>query len=223
VRPNAPDVSGARRCPAGRPAALAEAVLAEGAVAQGAVAEGGVAEGAVAEGGVAEGALAEEPPPAEVDRGAFMEVMAGVATPVSVVTAFNGTQPHGTTVSAFASLSLTPPMIVVALDRTSQLLACVRQARRFGVNVLASHQADLAAVFARKGDGKFAGVAWREQAGVPRIDEAGGFVACRVSEFMPGGDHVLVLGVAEVAEGQPSAPLTYHRRAFGTHAPLGGR
>jgi flavin reductase (DIM6/NTAB) family NADH-FMN oxidoreductase RutF len=196
-------VAGPRRCSAARPAAtLAEVTLAEAAPA-------------------AE-ATTGEARPVEVDRGAFMEVMAGVATPVSVVTAFNGAHPHGTTVSAFASLSLTPPMVVVALDRTSQLLACVRQARRFGVNILARHQAGLAGVFARKGDGKFDGVAWRERAGVPLIDGAGGFVACRVSELLPGGDHVLVLGVAEVAEGQPSAPLTYHRRAFGTDAPLEG-
>ena len=112
-------------------------------------------------------------------------------------------------------------MVVVALDRTSQLLACVRQTRRFGVNILASHQAGLAGAFARQGDGKFDGVAWHERAGVPRIDGAGGFVACSVSELLPGGDHVLVLGVADVAEGQPSAPLASRRRAFGTHAPLG--
>ena len=47
----------------------------------------------------------------------FREVMAGVATPVSVVTAISDGRPHGTTVSAFASLSMDPPMVLVALDR----------------------------------------------------------------------------------------------------------
>ncbi|GAA2691270.1 hypothetical protein GCM10010400_65620 [Streptomyces aculeolatus] len=43
-------------------------------------------------------------------RAAFTEVMAAVPTPVSVVTAIDGDRPHGTTVSAFTSLSLNPPM-----------------------------------------------------------------------------------------------------------------
>ncbi len=48
---------------------------------------------------------------------AFRDVMAGVCTPVTVVTALDGDRPHGTTVSAFASLSMAPPMVLVALDR----------------------------------------------------------------------------------------------------------
>ena len=50
-------------------------------------------------------------------RERFREVMAGVATPVSVVTGMAGGLPHGTTVSAFASLSMDPPMVLVSLDR----------------------------------------------------------------------------------------------------------
>jgi len=42
--------------------------------------------------------------------------MGSVCTPVSVVTSYDSTRPHGTTVSAFCSLSLTPPMVLVALD-----------------------------------------------------------------------------------------------------------
>jgi flavin reductase (DIM6/NTAB) family NADH-FMN oxidoreductase RutF len=156
----------------------------------------------------------------EADPAAFVEVMAGVCAPVTVVTAFSGVRPHGTTVSAFASLSLAPPMVLVALDRGSQLLSCLLGTRRFGVNILASDQAGVAAGFARKGDGKFQGVAWREFAGTPRIEGAAGFLACTVADVVPGGDHVVILGAVELAEGQPSAPLTYHRRTFGTHAAL---
>ena len=57
----------------------------------------------------------------------FREVMAGVPTPVSVITSMGDGLPHGTTVSAFASLSMTPPMVLVSLDRDEQLL-CVWEA-----------------------------------------------------------------------------------------------
>lgn len=155
-------------------------------------------------------------------QGAFREVMASVCTPVSVVTAMAGDRPHGTTVSAFASLSMNPPMVLVSLDRASELLAVVRQAGRFGLNVLGSGQSGLALAFARKGGaGKFAGVPWEADSGVPRLEGAGGFLLCAASRLVPGGDHVIVLGdvlAAYPAEGQP---LTYHDRAFGTHTAFG--
>lgn len=148
----------------------------------------------------------------------FRDVMAGVCTPVTVVTALNDARPHGTTVSAFASLSMSPPMVLVALDRGSDLLAVVREHGRFGINVLGRGQDDLALTFARKGIDKFDGIGWTLSAGVPRIDGVPGWVACRVADLVDGGDHVVVLGHVEHADRVDHPPLTYHRRTFGTHS-----
>ena len=154
-------------------------------------------------------------------QSSFRDVMAGVATPVSVVTAMVGGQPHGTTVSAFASLSMDPPMVLVALDRGSDLLALVRRTRRFGVNVLASTQSALALAFARKGgSAKFDGASWHVDGGVPRLPEALGWLVCEVAELVDGGDHVVVLGLVVAADTAGGLPLTYHGRVFGTHAAL---
>lgn len=150
---------------------------------------------------------------------AFRETMAAVATPVCVVTTIVDDRPHGTTVSAFASLSLRPPMVLVALDGGSQLLGRLDAGRRFGVNILTEGQAGLARSFARKGDDKFAGVAWHTVQDVPRIDGPGGWLLCAVEELVPGGDHVVVLGAVLAAAPAAAAPLTYHERQFGTHRP----
>jgi flavin reductase (DIM6/NTAB) family NADH-FMN oxidoreductase RutF len=78
-------------------------------------------------------------------------------------------------VSAFASLSMKPPMVLVALDRASNLLALVRESRRFGVNVLGSAQSALALTFAKKGGvGKFQGVHWELDHGLPRLPRTPG-------------------------------------------------
>jgi flavin reductase (DIM6/NTAB) family NADH-FMN oxidoreductase RutF len=151
----------------------------------------------------------------------FREVMAGVATPVSVVTAISGGLPHGTTVSAFASLSMDPPMVLVALDRGSDLLALVRESLRFGVNVLGSTQSALALAFAQKGGvGKFQGVPWELDHGLPRLPRTPGWLACEVAGLVDGGDHVIALGRVTTAETRDGRPLTYHSRAFGTHSTL---
>lgn len=64
---------------------------------------------------------------------AFRDLMAGVCAPVTVVTTTREETPYGSTVSAFASLSLDPPMISVALDRSSRLLAFILQTKRLAL------------------------------------------------------------------------------------------
>lgn len=151
----------------------------------------------------------------------FVEVMAEVCAPVTVLTTWADGRPHGTTVSAFASLSLQPPMVVTALDRRSDLLAVLERTGQVGVNVLASTQHELARRFAQKGPDKFDGVEWTDDHGVPRLPGVVGWLACRVARFTEGGDHVLVIGAVEEASAVPGAPLAYHRRLFGTHLPAG--
>lgn len=150
----------------------------------------------------------------------FREVMAGVATPVAVVTALHDGVPHGTTVSAFASLSMEPPMVLIALDRRSHLLALIRDSGRYGLNVLGASQAELALTFARKGAAKFDGLVWEVDHGLPRLPGAPGWLACDVADLVEGGDHLVVLGTVRAASTSGGLPLTYHSRVFGTHSSL---
>jgi flavin reductase (DIM6/NTAB) family NADH-FMN oxidoreductase RutF len=150
----------------------------------------------------------------------FRAAMGAVATPVAVVTAVEHGRPHGTTVSAFTSLSLDPPMLLVALNRDSALLSIVTRTRRFAVNILTAQQSGLALTFARKEGDRFAGVFWSEQHGLPRLERLSGWLACEVDRLVPGGDHVIAIGRVTVAEHDARAPLTYHRRTFGTHLVL---
>jgi flavin reductase (DIM6/NTAB) family NADH-FMN oxidoreductase RutF len=151
-----------------------------------------------------------------VEPGLFRAAMSQVATPVVVVTAVSDDRPHGTTVGAFTALSLDPPMVSLALDRQSELLAKLRGAVRFGVNVLASDQEVLATTFSTKGPDKFASVDWWPDAGLPRLSGAAVWLVCRTGELLDGGDHVVVLGTVEHAEVDQRSPLVYHDRAFST-------
>ncbi|MCK8671552.1 flavin reductase family protein [Rhodococcus sp. HM1] len=146
--------------------------------------------------------------------------MAGVCTPVSVITAMDEGRPHGTTVSAFVSLSMTPPLVLVCLDRQSTLLQIIRKSNCFGVNILGRHQSNLATTFAKKGFDKFAQVPWTLHEGSPRLHGDSGWIACEVFQLVDGGDHVIVFGHVLAAITSETPPLTYHNRAFGTHAPL---
>lgn len=134
-----------------------------------------------------------------------------------VTSALDG-RPHGATVSAFCSLSLDPPLVLVSLNRGSKLLSMIRDADAFGINVLELDQQELALGFARKGDDKFADVAWSLDRGLPRLYGVGLWLACSVHELVEGGDHVIVVGRVDVAEHEARRPLLYQQRSFGTLA-----
>jgi flavin reductase (DIM6/NTAB) family NADH-FMN oxidoreductase RutF len=154
-----------------------------------------------------------------VDPHAFRELMGDVAAPVTVITAITGAgHPHGTTVSAFCSVSLEPPLVAVMLDNRSDLLRLVRRTRRFGVNVLSEDQGALAMTFATKGGSRFDGVDWRASEGLPRLRGASAWIACSVERSTRGGDHAIVIGRVLQGESEPQAPLIYHHRRFGTHS-----
>jgi flavin reductase (DIM6/NTAB) family NADH-FMN oxidoreductase RutF len=80
----------------------------------------------------------------------FRSVITQLASAVSVVTSALDGQPYGATVSAFESLSMNPPMMLVSLNRNSGLLHIIVQARRFRINVLCAGQQEIAARFASK-------------------------------------------------------------------------
>lgn len=151
-----------------------------------------------------------------VSVSAFRAAMGAVVTPVSVVTLFDGI-PHGTTVSAFCSLSLDPPMVLISLDRKSDLLSALLPAGRFGLNVLASDQADVATTFATRGIDRFAEVSWSLAGGVPRLEGAASWVACEIASTYDGGDHVIVAGLVTDAGHADRPGLTYQHRTFGRH------
>jgi flavin reductase (DIM6/NTAB) family NADH-FMN oxidoreductase RutF len=144
----------------------------------------------------------------------FREALSAVPAPVTIVTTIEGGKPHGTTVSAFTSLSADPPLVLVALDRSSDLLRLLRTAGRFGVNLLAAGQEDLGLACAKKGLDKFACVQWHDDGGLPRIDATAGWLACDVQELLPGGDHIIVVGLVTACETTDAEPLLYHRRRF---------
>lgn len=83
--------------------------------------------------------------------------MASFAAGVTVVTVRHEDRLVGATVSAFSSVPMDPPRVMVCLKRDSRTPAALSQARTFCVNILASDQGDLAYRFARSGaDDRFA-------------------------------------------------------------------
>ena len=146
----------------------------------------------------------------------FRRAMAHLPTGVTVVSALAPGGPLGATANAVSSLSLEPPLMLAALDGASRTLAAVREARRFGVNVLGGGHEDLARGFATKAphDEKWANVAWSERAGVPIIDGVPLWVACELRDAVEAGDHVALVGSVVGLGQEGGEALVFHRGAY---------
>lgn len=147
----------------------------------------------------------------------FRAVMAQIAGSVAVVTTVDDGTPYGSTVTAFVSLSLEPPMMLVSLAQTSSLLQHLRLGSRLGVNVLAADQAPLATRFSRRDIDRFAGVPWRLEAGTAALADVHAWSALSVGRLVEAGDHVLLLGDVIDARTGGGRPLTYWHRGYGSH------
>ena len=138
----------------------------------------------------------------------FREVFGRFATGVAVVTSAAAAGSGGMTANALCSVSLEPLLALDCFENNARTLSIVREAGRFGVNVLGADQEEIAGVFASKlpESEKLEGVAHRYQAGVPIIDGALSGVVCSVRELIAGGDHTIAIGevvAMGLGEGEP--------------------
>ncbi len=143
-------------------------------------------------------------------------------TGVTVTTCIGDDQePHGITVNSFTSVSLDPPLVLVCIDRRSQMVRHLSPQRRFAVNVLSAGQEALSARFAATWRRRFEGVAWYPGlTGAPLLDGVAAGLECVVLDVHPAGDHVIVLGQVFRTFASEQSPLVYVRRRYGTVQPV---
>jgi flavin reductase (DIM6/NTAB) family NADH-FMN oxidoreductase RutF len=151
----------------------------------------------------------------------FRAAIGQFATGVTIVTTLDGDRPVGITVNAFASMSLEPAMVAIALDHRRFIVPFVEAAGRYAVNVLAEDQQWLSDCFAganvTPSRESFCGAAWHPgQTGLPVLAGVAASMECRVVERIPLGDHLVFVGeVDAVSLPEPDAPpLLYHRRRY---------
>jgi len=143
---------------------------------------------------------------------AFRRTLGMFATGVTVLTTRTRDQVHGMTANAFMSVSLTPPLVLISLDRRARLSAMLHEGTRFGVSVLAAGQAGLSDHFARRaqGEGDVLVPQFEIVRETPLVDGAIAHLVARVVRSYWGGDHSLFLGQVEYARYGEGRPLLFH-------------
>lgn len=151
-----------------------------------------------------------------VTKDEFRSAMSRFASGVTVVTMKDAdSRAQGITVSAFTSLSLEPPLVLVCIDKRASLHNHLVEGAHFAVNILAEDQELISRRFASRDEDRFSGTGYREGiTGAPLLEGALGHIECRVVHVYPGGDHSVIVGEVETANVTDGKPLVYFRGGY---------
>jgi flavin reductase (DIM6/NTAB) family NADH-FMN oxidoreductase RutF len=147
----------------------------------------------------------------------FRKTLSHFASGVTVITTCDRDgRPTGLTASAFTSVSLDPPLILVCVDNKAQSYPALRDGKMFAVNILCHDQEHVSRRFATtKIENKFEGVPFTlSQLGLPLLDNALAHLQCATVNVHLEGDHTIFVGRVEGAFTGPGAPLVYFRGRY---------
>jgi flavin reductase (DIM6/NTAB) family NADH-FMN oxidoreductase RutF len=143
------------------------------------------------------------------------QIMGRLATGVTVVSTKAGDDGWGMTANAVTSLSLEPPLVLVAVVRDSQTHTYLQDSRFFAVNILSEEQEELSNRFAFKGPKDFSDLEVETAiTGAPILKDAIGWVDCRLTEILPGGDHDIFIGEIVAGDVGDGRPLIFHEGKY---------
>ena len=143
----------------------------------------------------------------------FIEAMARLASGIAVITCRREDgEPCGLAATSVSSYSAHPPSLIASIAHVSRCHPALVACEHFGVHFLRSDELELARLFARRADDKFAGANWRWDGDVPELTGTLACLRCRHAANFEHYDHTILIGDLEggrVAEGEP---LLYARR-----------
>lgn len=150
----------------------------------------------------------------------FRAALSRFASGVSVVTTIDGNGIfHGITVSAFCSVSLEPPLVLICVEKTTGSHAAIAASEFFAVNILSVGQEGISERFASLTNNKFDGVETRPGIGnVPIFEHALVNIECSLRSSHEGGDHTIFVGEVIKLSIRDSSPLVYFHGNYHTLA-----
>ncbi|HYP30167.1 MAG TPA: flavin reductase family protein [Blastocatellia bacterium] len=150
-----------------------------------------------------------------IDDDEFRSTLSLFASGVTVVTTCDAGRLHGLTVSAFSSLSLRPPLVLICVNSQNGSRKAVADSRVFAVNFLSDLQENLSRRFASRAPDKFEGIAYTRGIGdVPVLAGALASLECRLVHAYEGGDHTIFVGEIERVTRTSGEPLLYYRGSY---------
>lgn len=161
-----------------------------------------------------------EPLVPSVDADLFRRAMRLPATAVTVIASGSEGARVGLTASAVCSLSDSPPMVLVCVNRSSHALEAIRRNASFSVNFLAADQQETAEIFAGRkglyGEDRFVAGEWQRLiSGAPVMTQGLASFDCLLEVEHDSPTHAILIGRIVAIASRAAAPLIYCQGQFG--------
>ena len=147
-----------------------------------------------------------------IDPKAFRDALGRFLSGITIVMIEDDEGQRGMTASAFLSVSMDPPLVLVAVSKKAHLHPRITD--RYTVSLLAADQDFVSNHFAGRPDPLPEGTITRNAAGNPVIAGALGWIDCSVHDRVDAGDHTLFIGRVEALETFDGEPLAYFRGRY---------
>ena len=145
----------------------------------------------------------------------FKKTLSKFATGITVVSTKYKSDLYGKTINSFASLSLSPPLILFSLDIKSSKLNIFKKSKHVSINILNKKQKNLSDNFAKKNP------IWDKvefsisNYGNPVFKNCVANLECKITDKILRGDHIIfICKVIKVNNDNTKKPLVYFNSKY---------
>jgi len=157
--------------------------------------------------------VSEPQPEAPFTPREFRNALGRFASGITVVTTVVDGETHGMTANAFVSVSLEPPLVLVAVANKTRMHGYLQQSGRYGISVLTAGQEEYSQHFAGFGNPELQ-TEFVEVDGMPLLAESLAHLIVKVTDTHVAGDHTLYIGEVEYVKWWDGEPLLYFQGQY---------
>ena len=153
-----------------------------------------------------------------IDGATFKSILSRWASGVTVVTCHREGGIHGMTASAFCSVSLEPPLVLVCINHRNKTHGYLQEQRAFGVHILGSDMDELSdrcAGFRGEAGHWLSDVPhFTATTGAPILEGTLAWMDCSLWQAYEGGDHTIYVGEIQAGGTAEGEPLLWFERGY---------
>lgn len=147
----------------------------------------------------------------QMDSLTYRKALGHFASGVAIITTTDEGTIHARTASAFCTVSLNPPLVLICIDKESRMHSILARSGFYGISVLGRNQEIFSRYFAGRppADDFHVPFIWHKHC--PLLEGALTHVVCKVSKTYETGDHTLFIGQVEYLDATDDhAPLLFY-------------
>ena len=157
-----------------------------------------------------------------INKTAFFNLSYGVY----IVSTVDGQRPTGCVANSVMQITSEPATVAVSMNHNNYTNSCIQESGMFAVSILTEEtNPGLIGTFgfqSGKDNNKFDGISYQEVEGMPIVNDACGYLVCKVIDKMETSTHTVFLGEVVAADNlkkEPAMTYSYYHKVVKGKSP----